>query len=153
MRAQHGYYELGSGRSGLGAGLQRARLAELGRVQPQPGARGHKRVQFRDRTRSASGSSPAPLVSSQVPGRSSQTRITPFKRVNPLVCGRGCGLAACGRRPTSPVAGVSLVRVRALEAGGASPAVWAGAGPGLSPVPCEFCEGARRQLSWSDDQA
>lgn len=37
--------------------------------------------------------SPTPLVSRQVPGRSSQTRITPFKRVNPLVCGRECGLA------------------------------------------------------------
>lgn len=53
---------------------------------PGPGVRGHKRVQSRDRTLSASGSSPAPPVSSQVPGRSSQTRITPFKRVNPLVC-------------------------------------------------------------------
>ena len=69
---------------------------------PGPGVRGHKRVQSRDRTLSASGSSPAPPVSSQVPGRSSQTRITPFKQVNPLVCGRGCGPAACGGAPRRP---------------------------------------------------
>lgn len=32
--------------------------------------------------------------------------FTPFKRVNPLVCGKECGLAQ-GRRPTSSVAGAS----------------------------------------------